>query len=123
VKIRLTEFITFDGDGDLQNFWDYRDAKAAMLSWSTTLEAAYFAHLQATFPTAIVEVTTPIIFDGTVGPDELRVLLIWDKASPAGDGGTGFMDVTEESRAMCYEVRCDAWAAWVSQHPPDDPDA
>jgi hypothetical protein len=120
VKIKLTETITYAGDGDLQSFYDYYDAEDQMVSWAETLQGFYLAHLHATFPAAIAEVATPIDLDPNALHDELTVLLVWDAESPAGDGPTGFKDVTDESRGMCYEVRCAAWEAWYSTHPPDE---
>jgi hypothetical protein len=120
MKIKLTETITYAGDGDAQGFYDYSAAEALMQSWAETLQAFYIAHIRTTFPDAIPDVTTPIDLDVTLPHDELTVHLVWDAESPAGNGQTGFQDVTEESRAMYYAVRCAAWAAWQSLHPPDD---
>jgi hypothetical protein len=104
----------------MQSFFDYSDAKAQMQSWAETLKEFYLAFLRAEFPTALHEVATPINLDINVPQDELTVLLVWDEERPAGNGQTGFQDVTEESRGMYYEVRCAAWAAWQSTHPPDE---
>ena len=122
MKIRVTEIITYAGDGDLQSFCDYSDAEGMMRSWAQYLKEAYLTYLRAEFHPAIPEVSTPVSFDVSALHDELTVLLIWDEESPAGSGETGFQDVTEESRGMYYAVRCDAWAAWQALHPPDATD-
>jgi hypothetical protein len=116
--IRVTQTITMDGDGDLWDFWWYREAEALMQDWADTLQGFYIAFLRGRFPTATIEVATPVIPGDGPGATELTVELegTWGDLDPVdADYLTG--DALNEALSRVLAV---AWDAWQAVHPKDE---